>query len=94
MKDDEDDEANLISEAQEEQEDAADYVPGTFDISALPLESQSRRLPSGGSWRPVPGEVPHPPQARLGTLLHSMAGLGYQVHNHGVKFVHLKIRIQ
>ena len=50
MKDDEDDDANLISEAQEEQEDSADYVPGTFAISTLPLESQPRRLPSGGSW--------------------------------------------
>lgn len=37
--DEEEEEGNLISEAQEEQEDSADYIPGTFAISALPPAS-------------------------------------------------------
>ena len=48
MKDEEEEEANLISEAQEEQEDAADYIPGpAVDISAPLLN------PNPGGYHPV-----------------------------------------
>ena len=40
---DEEEDENLIGEAQEEQEDSADYVPGPFS-PLLSFESESRRL--------------------------------------------------